>query len=279
MIRAAAREKLLLFDFGRLDGCRGRDLWSRFRRWRRNCVARRRAGLNHRWLVPSPTPAHRRRPALAAPVVLAAVPVRTLRATWPGTWGPRRLTAWTRRARTLTASRAARVVGAICARRAIPTRRAELRTIPTRRAELRTIPARRTATRGPIASRPITRAWTPAIETRTTRWPAWLLPSRRVHWPAIATASLLRSAGQHPALASFGHLAPGQVGVAAEGIEAARSPAPAASPAWTTATAPARTTAWAATTAPAARPTAWAAATTATIPIAATATTTTIIAA
>jgi len=128
-----------------------------------------------------------------------------------------------------------------------------------------------------IAGRPITRrAWAAAIEARATRWSAWLLPARRIHWPPIAASSLLGSAGKHPALASFRHLAPGQVGVAAEGVETTCATTPSAA-SGSTARSPATTGSTARSPATTGS-TAWAAPTAAAVPIAATATTTPIIA-
>jgi hypothetical protein len=96
-----------------------------------------------------------------------------------------------------------------------------------------------------------------------------LFPSRRIDWPPIAASSLVRSAGQHPPFASLGQIAPGQIGVAAQGIEPTPSPAESAGAA-STARAAARTarTTSAAGTARTARTTPTAAA--AAIPIAST---------
>jgi hypothetical protein len=47
-----------------------------------------------------------------------------------------------------------------------------------------------------------------------------LFPARRIHWAAI-TAALFRGAGQHPALAAFGHLSARHFSVAIHGAESA----------------------------------------------------------
>jgi len=117
------------------------------------------------------------------------------------------------------------------------------------------------------------------IKSRSARRSARLLPPCRIHLPTIAASSLLRSAGQHPALAALGHIAPGQVHVATKGIESTGTASSAASATRSLAAAAAARPATTATaTATAARP-ATAATATAAIPIAATAATTAIIAA
>jgi len=56
----------------------------------------------------------------------------------------------------------------------------------------------------------------------------------------MAAAAVVGSAGEHPPLAAFGHVAPGKFNVATKGIEATRTAAPAASAAGTSATTAAR---------------------------------------
>lgn len=235
--------------------------------WRQRRGACGRARFNHHWLVPSAPPAHRPRPTLATPLIVAAVAARTLFAARPETLWTRPLAAGTRPLRALPIA-GSRIARAPPESRALSARRAI--------SHWRTISARRTATRGPIAGRPVARrARSAAIETWGSRWPSGLLPSCWINLLSIAAPSFLRSARQHPAFASFGQLSSGQIGIAAERIEPTAAPAESGAPARaaTTATAgtSARTTATAATrTARTATSTAAAAIPIAAIPIAAT---------
>lgn len=243
--------KLFLLALGRLDRRRavGRHR-CRFGRGRRRHGLRDRARLDNHRFVPSTTSAHRPRPALAAPMILAAVSARARLATRPRPWSARCLAAWPRclgarpiatGARAIPEPRTISGCWTISERRAISESRAI--------SERRTISAGRTATRRPLASRPVAgRARSAAIEARTPLWSCRLLPPRRIDGPPIAATSLVRGAGQHPPFPSLSQIAPRQIGVAGESIE----PATAASKtAGTTAAAgaAARTTAAAAGTA------------------------------
>ena len=179
--------------------------------WRRRHDVRGRTRFHHHRLIPSATPTHRPRPALATPLIVAAVTARTW---W--TARPERMRCLIARDRRLGAhlTAASRVARATPESRALSTGRAI--------SHWRAISARR-----PIAGRPIARrTGSPAIKAWGPRWPSWLLPSRRINWPSIAASSLLRSASQHPPFASFGQLSSGQIGIAGECIEAATATTP-----------------------------------------------------
>lgn len=194
-------------------------------------------------------------------MIVAAVAARAWWAAWPGTLRARRTLAAGPRplcALPVTGSRIAR---------ASPESRAlsALRAI----AHGRTISARGTTTRGSVAGRPVAcRTRSAAIEAWGPRWPSRLLPPRRIHRSSIAAPSLLRSACQHPALASLCHLSSGQIGIAAERIESTAAATESGAPARAAATATAGTT-WA-TAATAARTARTSTSTAAAIPIAAT---------